>query len=331
MVVSLVRFNQVQPGLDPQEMAARYQASVDMAAYADVHGLDMVTLEEHHGADDGWSPSPLVTAGLIFGRCPRIPITVMALLLPLHDPLRLAEDIAVLDLASGGRLTIVGGLGYRPEEYAAHGKSWSERGRLMDEAVDALLKAWTGEPFEYGGNEIMVTPKPLTQPHPTLLIGGTSRPSARRAARFGLPLAPAAHLPELEGYYYEQCKERGTQGMCIMPPGQFSTTYVAEDPDRAWADLGRYFLHEATVYAGWQTPDIHSAVHSRATTVGELRSEGIYEVLTPGECVARADESEETGAPATFALHPLVGGMPIDKGWECLSLYVEQVLPRLSS
>ena len=58
MVVSLVRFNQVQPGLDPQEMAARYQASVDMAAYADEHGLDMVTLEEHHGAEDGWSPSP---------------------------------------------------------------------------------------------------------------------------------------------------------------------------------------------------------------------------------------------------------------------------------
>ncbi len=331
MVVSLVRFNQVQPGLEPQEMAARYQASVDMAAYADEHGLDMVTLEEHHGADDGWSPSPLITAGLIFGRSPRIPITVMALLLPLHDPLRLAEDIAVLDLASGGRLTIVGGLGYRPEEYAAHGKSWAERGRLMDEAVDTLLKAWSGEPFDYGGNEIMVTPTPLTQPHPMLLIGGTSRPSARRAARFGLPLAPAAHLPELEGYYYEQCKERGTEGMCMMPPGQFSTTYVAEDPDRAWAELGRYFLHEATVYAGWQTPDIHSAVHSGATTVDELRAEGIYEVLTPDECVARADDADEAGGPATFALHPLVGGMPIEKGWECLSLFVEQVLPRLSS
>ncbi|HEX3565132.1 MAG TPA: LLM class flavin-dependent oxidoreductase [Acidimicrobiales bacterium] len=327
MVMSLVRFNQVQPGLDPEEMADRYQASVDMAAYADEHGLDMVTLEEHHGADNGWSPSPLVSAGLVFGRCPRIPITVMALLLPLHDPIRLAEDIAVLDLASGGRLTVVGGLGYRPEEYAAHGKSWAERGRLMDEAVDTMLKAWTGEPFEYRGTEVRVTPKPLTQPHPTLLIGGTSKPSARRAARFGLPLAPAANLPELESYYYEQCQAAGTQGVCIMPPGQFSTTYVADDPARAWNELGQYFLHEATVYANWQTPDIHSAVHSHAGTVDELRAEGIYEVLTPDECVARATEA---GEAATFALHPLVGGMPIDKGWECLTLYVEQVLPRLA-
>ena len=328
MVTSLIRFNHVQPGLDRQEMADRYQASIDMAAYADLHGLDMVTLEEHHGADDGWSPSPLVGAGLIFGRCKRIPITIMALLLPLHDPLRLAEDIAVLDLASGGRLTIIGGLGYRPEEYAAHGKSWAERGRLMDEAVETMLKAWTGEPFPYRGTTVRVTPIPVTRPHPNLNIGGTSKPSARRAARFGLPLAPAAHLPDLEDYYYQQCEAAGTQGVCMMPPDRFSMTYVAEDPDRAWAEVGQHFLHEATVYAHWQTPDVHSAVHSHARTVEELRAEGIYEVLTPDECVARAIEAGEAGG---FALHPLVGGMPIDKGWESLTLYVEQVLPRLQT
>ena len=113
-----------------------------------------------------------------------------------------------------------------------------------------------------------------------------------------------------------------------MPPGKFSTTYVAEDPDRAWAEVGPYMLHEATVYANWQTPDIHSAVHSHARSTDELRAEGIYEILTPDECVARADEA---GAAATFALHPLVGGMPIDKGWECLTLYVEKVLPRLQA
>jgi alkanesulfonate monooxygenase SsuD/methylene tetrahydromethanopterin reductase-like flavin-dependent oxidoreductase (luciferase family) len=164
MVTTLVRFNQVQPGLEPSAMADRYQASLDMAAYADTHGFALVTLEEHHGADDGWSPSPLVSAGLVFGRCPRIHVVIMALLLPLHDPVRLAEDIAVLDLASGGRLSIVGGLGYRPQEYELLGKSWADRGRLMDEAVDTLLKAWTGEPFEYRGTTVRVTPIPFTRP-----------------------------------------------------------------------------------------------------------------------------------------------------------------------
>src|SRR3954463_13527259 len=162
-------------------MSARYQATVEMAGYADEHGFDIVSLEEHHGAPDGWSPSPLITAGLVFGRCPRIAVSLSALLVPLHDPLRIAEDIAVLDLASGGRLTIIAGLGYRPEEYAAHGKSWDDRGRIMDDSLDVMLKAWTGEPFEFRGTTVRVTPTPVTKPHPLVLVGGTSKPAARRA------------------------------------------------------------------------------------------------------------------------------------------------------
>ena len=322
MVMSIARFNCVQPGVEPEEMAKRYQAFVDMAEYADQHGFAMVTLEEHHGAENGWSPSPLVMAGLVFGRCKSIGISLSALLVPLHDPLRIAEDLAVLDLASGGRMTTIAGIGYRPEEYAAHGKDWTHRGALMDECIDTILKAWTGEPFEYRGTTVRVTPVPVTKPHPMLLIGGTSKVAARRAARFGLPMFPAAHLPELEAYYYEQCKEHGTQGFCMMPGADTVMTHVAEDPDKAWAELGDHFFHEASTYHSWQTPDIKSAVHSYATNVDDLRKEGIYQVLTPDECVERV---KETGA---VNLHPLVGGMPIDAGWESIRLYCEQVLPK---
>jgi alkanesulfonate monooxygenase SsuD/methylene tetrahydromethanopterin reductase-like flavin-dependent oxidoreductase (luciferase family) len=327
MAMSALRFNQVQPGLESKEMAARYQATLDMAEYGDRHGFAMVSLEEHHGADNGWSPSPLITAGLLFGRCPRLTVTICALLVPLHDPLRIAEDIAVLDLASGGRLSVVLGLGYKPSEYAAHGKSWPDRGKLMDEALDAILKAWTGEPFQYRGATVRVTPVPLTQPHPPVFIGGTAKVSARRAARMGLPFFPADHLPELERYYQEQCQAYGTQAACFMPAADTAMVLVAEDPDRAWAELGRYLFHEASVYASWQTPDISSAVHSHATTPEELRAEGIYQVLTPDECVARA---RRQGPAAAFMLHPLVGGMPIDRAWESLTLYTEKVLPRLA-
>jgi alkanesulfonate monooxygenase SsuD/methylene tetrahydromethanopterin reductase-like flavin-dependent oxidoreductase (luciferase family) len=327
MVMAVIRFNQVQPGLDPTEMASRYQATVDMAQYADEHGFAMVSLEEHHGADNGWSPAPLTTAGLVFGRCPRIGVTISALLVPLHEPLRLAEDIAVLDLASGGRLVVVTGLGYRPEEYAALGKAWSERGALLDSALTTMLQAWTGEPFEHRGTTVRVTPKPFSQPHPTVLVGGTAKASARRAARFGLPFNPAAHLPDLEAYYYEQCEAHGTQGFCIMPAPNTAMVHVADDPDRAWAELGGHFLEEATTYARWQTPDIRSAVHSHATTVDDLRAEGIYQVLTPGECV---DRVRAGGDGATVVLHPLVGGMPIDRGWESLTLFAEKVLPEVS-
>jgi alkanesulfonate monooxygenase SsuD/methylene tetrahydromethanopterin reductase-like flavin-dependent oxidoreductase (luciferase family) len=321
--MKVVRFNQVQPGIEPKEMSARYRASIDMAAYADEHGFDMVTLEEHHGADNGWSPSPLVTAGLVFGRCPRIPVSISALLVPLHDPLRIAEDIAVLDLASGGgRLSVIAGLGYRPEEYAQHGKSWPDRGKLMDEALEAMLQAWTGEPFPFRGTTVRVTPTPVTPAPHMLMVGGTSKPAARRAARLGLGLSTADNIPEIGAYYNEQCQQRGTQGFCFMPAAGFSHVFVHEDPDEAWAKLGGHFLHEATTYAQWQTPDVSSAVHSHASTVDELRAEGVYRILTPDECVA-------LGPGAVFALHPLVGGMPIDEGWRSLTLFTEQVMPRL--
>ena len=323
--MSTVRFNCVQPGLEPNEMSARYQAFVEMARYAEEHGVAMVTLEEHHGAENGWSPSPMMMAGLVFGTTKTLAITISALLLPLHDPLRVAEDLAVLDLASGGRLTTVLGLGYRPEEYAAHAKDWKHRGNLMDECVDTLLKAWTGEPFDFRGTTVRVTPRPFTQPHPMVLIGGTSKPAARRAARFGLPMFAAAAVDGLEAYYYEQCKEQGTQGFFMDPGGDFASVHVAEDPDKVWKELGDHFLHEATTYHSWQTPDIKSSVHSHASSVDDLRAEGIYQVLTPAEALERATKY------GSLNLHPMVGGMPIDEGWSSLRLYCEQVLPKVSA
>ena len=266
-------------------------------------------------------------AGLIFGKTKTIGVNISALLLPLHDPMRVAEDIAVLDLASGGRLTTILGLGYRPSEYAAHGKDWAARGALMDECVDTLLKAWTGEPFEYRGTTVRVTPRPFTQPHPTILLGGTSKPAARRAARFGLPMFAAAHMPELEAYYYEQCAEQGTQGFFMMPG-----TDTVDAPRRRGPRPARGPTSASTSSTRrprtrrGRPPDITSAVHSHATTPEELRAEGIYQVLPPDQVVERV---KEAGDAAFVNLHPLVGGMPIDEGWKCLQLYVDEVLPRV--
>lgn len=326
MPTAILRLNFIQPGLEPNEMSARYKAGLDMAAFADQHGFMAITNEEHHGADNGWSPSPLVTASAILSRTKNVMVSISALLVPLHDPLRIAEDIAVIDLLSGGRLAVIGGLGYRPEEYAAHGKDWSKRGALMDECVDVLLKAWTGEPFEYRGTTVRVTPKPFTQPHPPFMIGGTSKAAVRRAVRFGLPISFAAPVPDLMAYYYELCEKEGKQGFATMPAQGFAHHFIAEDPDKAWAEVGHHLLHEAATYSAWQTPDIKSAVHSHATTPEELRAEGIYRIITPDEAIKLAKEG---GPEFAFALHPLCGGMPIDRGWEFLQLFVDKVLPAL--
>lgn len=327
MPVAIMRLNFIQPGLEVNEMSARYKAGLDMAVWAEKHGFMSITNEEHHGAPDGWSPSPLVTAGAILSRTSTIGVSISALLVPLHDPLRIAEDIAVLDLLSGGRLSVIGGIGYRPEEYAAHGKDWKNRGKLMDECVDTLLKAWTGEPFEYRGTTVQVTPKPLSSPMPPFMLGGTSKAAARRAARFKLPIFFAASVPDLMAYYYEQCQELGWPGFAMMPECNFQHQFIVEDPEKAWAELGHHLFHESSTYASWQTPDIKSAVHSHAGSVEELRAEGMYRFITPEDAIADAKAGGDT---YSFNLHPLCGGMPIDKGWEMLQLYADKVLPALS-
>ena len=326
MAMTLLRFNCVQPGLEPNEMHQRYNAMLDMAQALDELGGGMVSLEEHHGAENGWSPSPLVMAGAVFGRTKNIGISISALLVPLHDPLRIAEDIAVLDLISAGKLSVIGGLGYRPSEYAAHGKDWSKRGQLMDECVDTLLKAWTGEPFEYHGTTVQVTPKPYSDPMPPFLLGGTSKPAARRAAKFGLPIFFAAPVPEIEAYYYEKCAEYGTQGFAMAPDTEFHHVFLAEDVEQGWEEMGPHILHEAMTYSSWQTPDIKSAVHSHASNVEELRAEGVYRILSPAEAV---EEAKAAGDAATFSMHPLCGGMPIEHGWRQINLLRNEVLPAL--
>ncbi|WJV45917.1 LLM class flavin-dependent oxidoreductase [Streptomyces flavofungini] len=342
MPVTVVRFNLVDPAATPDTLSARYRAALEMAVYADDRGVSTIQTEEHHGAANNWLPSPFAFAGAVFGATQRgaaarsasvrgggrepggrITVTVSAVIGPLHDPLRLAEDIAVLDLLSGGRLVTVTGIGYRPEEYAAFGVEWTRRGKLQDELLETLLKAWTGEEFSHRGRTVRVTPRPHTRPHPLLLVGGSSRAAARRAARFGLPFFPSAHLPELEAYYDEKRAEYGTEGWTMMPAAKTPLLHLSEDPDRTWAAYGEHFLHEARTYASWQSGDIRSAVRSAATTVDELRAEGVYRVLTPDACVALAESG------ANLVLHPLVGGMPVDEGWRSLRLFGENVLPRL--
>ncbi|MBS9533986.1 LLM class flavin-dependent oxidoreductase [Mycobacterium sp. M1] len=303
----------------------RYRAALDMAAYADEHGVTAISCEEHHLAATGWLPSPLLLAAAVAGRTRRTRISVNALLVPLYDPVRLAEDIAVLDNISGGRFSFVAGIGYRPEEYAAVGKDFRRRGKLMDDCLRVLLQAWGDEPFEHRGQLIDVTPKPRTKPHPLILIGGMSVAAARRAARFGLPFAPPVRMPEAEAVYHAEFAKGAGGGFVFAPENGNTVTHLSTDPAAAWDRCGPYFLNEAVEYSAWTVPDVPRPNESPVSTVDELRRLGSVEVLTPEQLIeqCRAGRREVT-------LHPLVGGLPLDDGWESLRLLGEEVLPALA-
>ena len=239
MVNSNLRINMTGTESDPNARAKRYQTAIDMAAYADQQGFSSVNVEEHHLAVNGWLPSPITMAAAIAGRTDHIGIGVMALLVSLYDPIRLAEDLAILDLLSEGRLNFVAGMGYRDIEFHAMDKPYQERGAWMDHVLETLLAAWREEPFEYRGKMINVTPKPFTQPHPTFLVGGMSKPAARRAARLGLPFCPPISTPVLEDYYYEQLNKYQQQGFVYSPEADFSLLFIDENPDINVKDLKR--------------------------------------------------------------------------------------------
>ncbi len=302
-----------------------YATFLEQAAWADRNGLDSLVLSEHHCVDDGYLPSPVPLAAAAAARTQRIPIIVAALLLPLYDPIRLAEDMAVVDLVSKGRVSYVCGLGYRREEYDHAGVNWASRGARMEANLEALRAAWTGEPFTYEGRTVRVTPRPHSHGGVPLLYGGGSPAAARRAARLGMLLYPQNANEELERIYHEERERLGNgRGHVIRPPTRTGTYVVAEDPDRFWAEHGRHLLYEATEYARWQV-GMASAVFDDSTSIDEMRAAGIYRVVSPDELVEDILGGPEE--PLTF--HPLIGGLDPDVSWECLHLLVDEVLPRV--
>lgn len=322
---SNLRLNLTGTETDPSARALRYQTAIDMAEFADKNGFASVNVEEHHCAENGWLPSPLTMAAAIAVRTEQVRIGIMALLVSLYDPIRLAEDIAVIDILSKGRLNFIAGMGYREIEFHAMNKPYDQRGQWMDHVLETLLAAWGNEPFEYKGQTINVTPKPYSQPHPMFLVGGMSKPAARRAARLGLPFAPPIADPELEAYYYEQLVVHGKEGFTYSAPADFSVLFIDDEPDQAWEQLGHHFLNEALEYSSWKTPGLKRPLEFNSGSVQALRAEKRYEIITPKECLER-----HASRPDFFAtIHPLIGGMPLDRSWKCLKLYTEQVLGEL--
>lgn len=322
-VSTALRINMTGLAPTPTEESKRYRAALDMAAFADAHGFSVVSVEEHHGAENGWLPAPLLLAGMIVARTERIAVNVTALLVPLYDPIRLAEEIAILDLASGGRFSFVAGMGYRPLEFAALDKDWDTRGERMDQVLETLLTAWRGDPFLYNGALIRVTPTPLTKPHPPFAIGGMTKAAARRAARFGLPFYPPMGLRELEAVYHEELARHGKRGIVVYPDEANAMIFVDEDPERAWVELAPHFLREAREYASWRREGVPRPGEQPVETIEALRAQRRYEILTPAACVERIRAS---GPRATLCLHPLAGGIPIERAWSSLRLYAEKVL-----
>ncbi|MEZ5167513.1 MAG: LLM class flavin-dependent oxidoreductase [Acidimicrobiales bacterium] len=303
--------------LGPQSgasMADLYATSLEMIEWGEANGAMLALFSEHHSSADGYLPSPLVMAAAAAARTSTLPLNIGALLALMYDPVKLAEDMSVLDHLSRGRLSYTIGLGYRDAEYAMFGVDPATRGNRMEEHLDVLRRALRGERFEWQGRAIELTPAPFTPGGPTMTYGGGTPAAARRAGRLGMMFVPQHSDPALAAAYDEAAVAAGNPpGLCMAPgAGSPTTLFVADDPDEAWAEIGHHLLHDATAYGAW-LGEIEALSASSATTVDELRVEnGAYRIVTVEEARALRDQY------GALSLQPLCGGIPPEVAWPYL-------------
>jgi alkanesulfonate monooxygenase SsuD/methylene tetrahydromethanopterin reductase-like flavin-dependent oxidoreductase (luciferase family) len=189
------------------------------------------------------------------------------------------------------------------------------RGRAADDILAVLGPLVRGEPVQYRGRTVRVTPGCGSPGGPMMLIAGGSKAAARRAGALGLGFVSQTDRPGLKEFYEEQCRAHGHEpGMIQFPVrGAPTTVFVADNVDAAWDALGPYLLHDATAAASYRSHDESVASITRADSVAALRAErGAYRILTPDEATGYV----RGGRP--LPLHPLCGGVPPEVAWPYL-------------
>lgn len=302
-----------------------YRTAIEQATWADKLGFTQVFLAEHHGAEHGYCPSPMVQAASIFGATQKLFVHLSALVVTMHDPLRLAEDLAVLDNISNGRIWLTAGMGYRPHEFEMFGKDITKKLGLMNKALETLKKSWGGEPFEYEGRIVRVTPPGVQPGGPKIYMGGSTEKSALRAAKGGYQYFPGH--PGLWDLYAEERAKLGFPPPEPIVKSIASFLYITDDPDRDWPRVAPHVAYATNTYAEWASErGTGDTLYKPADTVESLKAMPNIKVLTPGQCF---DWLKQQPANAGINFHALLGGLDPDLSWASLLLFEKEVLPRL--
>jgi probable F420-dependent oxidoreductase len=314
-----------------------YRDAIELARLTEEVGLDSAWVSEHHGSEDGYLPSLLPLLAAFATVTTRIELGTGVVLAPFHHPLRLAEDFAVVDQLSGGRVVCGLGIGWREEEFRAFGIDVATRVRRLTEIVDILRLAWTADRFDYRGRHysyqsVAVTPKPARVP--PIYVGGFVDSAIRRAGRIADGYISSRAQPErvTEAFRIasEARREAGRAGRPLA--ALLQNAFVTDDPERDWPMVVAGIGHQLGVYSGWR---------AGADVPGKP-----LEVMPPDEATIRAttafgtpDEVYELLAP----LAPVLGahpdshlilrfhypGMDAAPAAESIRLFAREVAPRL--
>ena len=286
--------------------AELYRNSLEHVRLAEAVNFDSVWLSEHHFLEDGYCSSPLGMAAAMAAVTERVRIGTGVLILTLHNPVRVAEDAATVDLISGGRFDLGVAIGYRKEEFEGFGLSMKQRPSRIEEGLEIIEKCWDDGPFSYEGErfsfrDIDVTPKPVQRPIP-IYIGAFEEPAVRRAGRLGYPLliGPGRTVPMIMdtlGWYDDEAEKAGHD-----PSGVehvlLRETYVDESAQQALAGGTEYIIN---MYRFYLSLGVKIVIRGKNITSPddpffEYMAEDRFMIGTPEHCAEEVRKyAERTG------------------------------------
>src|SRR5215831_6225182 len=279
-----------------------YAQIIEQVAWLDGLGLDLVWFTEHHFVDDGYLPSWTPVAGAMAARTRRVRFSSDICLLPFSHPVRLAEDLAVLDNLSGGRVEIGIGMGYAPHEFRGFGVPLPQRLSRTEEGLEVLRRCFTGERFSFHGaryhfDDVMITPRYVQPGGPPLWLAAMSRAGAARAARFDCHLLPQGPREDVLDPWLDALAASGRDALRYRV-GIIRSCLVTDDPERDWPPVRaaeRYrgqlysrFFAEAGRHVSWyrdesripQTWVVGNVDHCVAGLSAFIHEHGITDLVT---------------------------------------------------
>ena len=306
-----------------------YRESLDQIIAAEGMGYDSVWLTEHHYCDDGYTPSPMVIGAAIAQGTSTMRIGTNLIILPIHDPLRVAEDAATLSILSGGRFDLGVGIGYRQMEFDQAGRQLSHRPSLIEESIEIIRRAWTGKPINFSGKrfdvgDIRITPAP-PQP-PRIFLGGMAPPAIARAARIADGFLSTGGIG-----HDDYVAALADQGRAATDGAIYAGCWaiIAEDPEAEAARIGDHILYQANEYIKWGAfgPPEETPLFE---TPQQAIENGLYELWDADMAVENLSNMMQTW-PQIRDIHfwSRFPGESVASGTNRLSYVAEKVLPRL--
>jgi alkanesulfonate monooxygenase SsuD/methylene tetrahydromethanopterin reductase-like flavin-dependent oxidoreductase (luciferase family) len=306
-----------------------YAESLDQIVEAERLGFDSAWITEHHFCDDGYTPSPMVIGAAIGARTKRLRLGTNLMVLPLHNPIRVAEDAATLSLLTGGRFDLGVGIGYRELEFREFGRELKHRPSLVEESIEIIRRAWAGERINFTGKRFTVGDLrvlPLPEHTPKLYLGGMAEPAIDRAARIADGFLSTGSIGH--DVYVNCLKKHGRapeDGVIIAG----SWAIVSDDPEREARAVAPPALYQGNQYIEWGAfgpPDTTPRFPDGATALAQ----GLYKLWDADQAVVEITALLK-GCPQIRDLHfwARLPGETVAAGHRRVEYMAKHVLPRV--